>query len=252
MKQGKAGHLYRFFGRPGDPHHWEIDEDERHHLRKVLRLPEGATVEVMDGEGRLVRGSISFPGTARVLVRVGHEHRASPPQQCLALALGALKPADTDALLPALVELGLDEIHLFYQAGTERHRIHPRAVARRQAIVRSAVKQCKRLWLPRVEQHDSLQALLDGPGAVAAGQGWSRFLLSPDASPTLLDQPSGGPGMLTLAGGERGLTPDEEEQLLGAGFVRVSLGPHVLRSRTAAVAAATLMATLRMQRPSGG
>ena len=64
---------------------------------------------------------------------------------------------------------------------------------------------------------------------------------SPGAEKTLV---SSGPAELAVIGPEGGLTSEEEAALVGKGAARVSLGPHLLRIETAAVAAAATMAQL--------
>ncbi len=86
--------------------------------------------------------------------------------------------------------------------------------------------QCRRTWLPEVETPTDFAEVAGRPGAVLA---------HPDGEPPWLAE---GP---VLVGPEGGWSPDEEDLPLP----RMALGGHVLRSETAAVAAAALLGALR-------
>jgi 16S rRNA (uracil1498-N3)-methyltransferase len=69
----------------------------------------------------------------------------------------------------------------------------------------------------------------------------TRLLLSPAASVRIADVPRPAAGVMVLIGPEGGLSADEQAQALAAGFIGVRLGPRVLRTETAALAALTLL-----------
>ena len=94
--------------------------------------------------------------------------------------------------------------------------------------------QCRRAWLPTVEDLASFTAVTSRPGAAIADAG--------GAAPSL-DRPT------ILVGPEGGWTDDER----ACGLPSVGFGPHVLRAETAAMAAASLLGALRagLVRPGG-
>jgi 16S rRNA (uracil1498-N3)-methyltransferase len=71
-----------------------------------------------------------------------------------------------------------------------------------------------------------------------------RVLLSPDAASSLRDLPRPTGPILLLAGPEGGLTPLERDEALKQGFHAVRLGPRILRTETAALAALAAMHAL--------
>jgi len=93
-------------------------------------------------------------------------------------------------------------------------------------VAREAAMQCRRTWLPVVEAPTGFADVANRPGAV---------LTDPDGDPPWLPT---GP---VLVGPEGGWAPDEAD----GGLPRMTLGPHVLRSETAAVAAGALLGALR-------
>jgi 16S rRNA (uracil1498-N3)-methyltransferase len=104
-------HLFRFLGAPSaDGDAWELREEEAHHVSRVLRLGEGAEVEVTDGAGRLVRGTLTQVGAKLVRVAVAAERRVERERGRFVFAVGALKPGGVDDVLAPLVELGVDAV----------------------------------------------------------------------------------------------------------------------------------------------
>ena len=82
-----------------------LRKDERHYLRRVLRLRPGATVAVIDGRGRLLKGQLQEEGT---LLRIISDETASPaisPQLGLAIALVR---HGMDDVIRMTCELGVD------------------------------------------------------------------------------------------------------------------------------------------------
>ena len=73
----------------------------------------------------------------------------------------------------------------------------------------------------------------------------ARILLSPQAKLRYSEAVKEGDAFVLAAGPEAGFTAEEEAALAGAGFVPASLGPRVLRTDTAAVAALAALNALR-------
>jgi 16S rRNA (uracil1498-N3)-methyltransferase len=102
----------------------------------------------------------------------------------------------------------------------------------------AACEQCGRNFIPEINNLRQITSWLGAPG------GGLRLLLSPRAAVRLRDLPRPAGAVLLLAGPEGGLSPEEETAAQVAGFVAVKLGPRVLRTETAAVAALAAMQTL--------
>jgi len=99
-------------------------------------------------------------------------------------------------------------------------------VERLRRVAREAAMQSRRAWLPVVEQPSAFPAVAARPGAALAVAG---------GDPPSLGQP------VVLVGPEGGWDPDE----VAAGLPTLGLGPNVLRTETAAVAAGALLVALR-------
>jgi 16S rRNA (uracil1498-N3)-methyltransferase len=102
----------------------------------------------------------------------------------------------------------------------------------------AACEQCGRNKVPEV------QPLLSVADYRPAGTGM-KILLSPQSRQPLSRLSFDGSEMVIAAGPEAGFTDEEEATLVKAGFTPASLGPRVLRTETAAVAALAALNALR-------
>ena len=103
-------------------------------------------------------------------------------------------------------------------------------------------QQCGRNQIPDVAALEDLDRWLSRP---AVG-GVRRLMLAPGARQTLdyIAPPASGGQIELLIGAEGGLSPDEVEKAAQAGYVSVKLGPRILRTETAGLAALAAMQCL--------
>lgn len=230
-------HLFRFFGHEIDNQLWSIDHDELEHLRKVLKMRVGDTLEVMNGAGTIAQGTLTELSKDHATVAVTSQQHTEKPVVLKALAIGALKPGDLDDILTDLVELGIHEIHVFQQTDTAKFRTGDKPKERWQRLIRSAAKQCKVSWCPTISTHDSLR------NALTALSGFQKKLvLDATGQSHLLEALQGSATSVALViGSERGLNPDELNLCQNAEFHLVKMGANILRARTAAVAATAIL-----------
>jgi 16S rRNA (uracil1498-N3)-methyltransferase len=119
-----------------------------------------------------------------------------------------------------------------------------RRAAHWQAVAVAACEQCGRNRVPPVEPIAALRDWLarDERGPAAARP--LRLLLAPDRGASLRDLPRPAGRIVVLAGPEGGFAPEEAKDAERAGFLAVRLGPRVLRTETAALAALAAMQLL--------
>jgi 16S rRNA (uracil1498-N3)-methyltransferase len=229
---------------------------ERHYLTRVLRLAPGQGCEVVDGAGRRWGALLTAEGELELQqpLRAPLEER-SALAPALELAV-AVPRQEVELVWRMATELGIDRLQPLL---AERCQVRERwPLERWGAIVREACEQSERLWLPQlaeprlasewlateclVNEGMAEKGMAEEGGAGAAGlqllatsRGEQRLLL-----PRLLAaQPSPAPERVRLAiGPEGGWSPAEEALALERGWIPVSAGPTVLRTTTAAVAAA--------------
>ncbi len=199
----------------------QLNDDDRSHLAKVLRLRDGETVSCSDGAGswRLCTWSNG------VLQPCGDVTVEAAPTPVLTVAVSPVKGDKTDLAIEKLVEIGIDSIVLLAPVERSVVRWAPDKVdhvlSRYRRIARAAAMQSRRVFLPSVDGLVPLATVLGGGAAVAEPGGDATW----DSVTTVVIGPEGG-----FAEGELARAVD-----------RVDLGPHVLRAETAAIVAATRM-----------
>jgi 16S rRNA (uracil1498-N3)-methyltransferase len=237
---GARSSLPRFYC-PGDLSRGatrDLPEDAAHHAGRVLRLQVGEPVVVFNGEGGETEAEISSIGKDHVAVRVGkwHAREAEPPIRVV-LAQGLSARERMDFTLQKAVELGVAEI---FPIETRRSvmRLADERAARRvehwQNLVVAACEQCGRNRVPPVRPVAGFTQFLGTQHPARPEQ--QRLILSLDAHVRLRELPAPH-ALLLLAGPEGGFAPEELEIARACGFTPVRLGPRVLRTETAALAA---------------
>lgn len=185
--------------------------------------------------------TIFDPFTIRLEQEIVRPRMASPVASiCCAL----LKSDHNDLVCEKACELGVESI-IFWQAEHSVVQIKDGAEAKKldrwKRIAESAAKQSKKTEIPPVELATSLEKLVtlidrrSLPGDLRL-----CCSLSPEAKPMSQVLTAGGRVHLVV-GPEGDFSPKEEEALCKQGFLRVALGPHVLRSETAAIAAVAMV-----------
>ncbi len=210
------------------------DAASLHYLAGVLRLEPGAALEVFDGEGSAWDATLE--GSE---LRLGERRPAPPPGAVVWLAFALPRGEKADWIVQKATELGVSRL-VPWQAERSVVRLDaPRAAGRArrwERIAAEAARQCGRSDVPAVAEPASLAAALEAP------LGFVRVAFHAGAGAPLasLVRP-GAPGFLAVIGPEGGLTESEVEACRAAGATLAALGPRVLRTETAAVAAAALL-----------
>lgn len=206
------------------------------HVARVLRLTPGDELVLFDGAGREAVAQITAVHGTTVHVEAATAaavDRESPLQ--LTLVQGVSRGERMDLVMQKATELGVTRL---VPVLTERSvvKLDAAQAAKRlqhwQGVVAAACEQSGRTWLPEVAAPQPLLKWLAQPPAA----GEARFLLHPGANTRTRDLPALRAATL-LIGPEGGLSPNEREAALLAGFQDLSLGPRVLRTETAALAA---------------
>jgi len=229
----------------------ELPEAAAAHVSRVLRLRPGAPLVLFDGSGNDLRAEVSSVTGGRVRVRI-LERLPGLPESPLAVTLvqGVSRGERMDWTLQKATELGVRRIR---PVTTVRSvvRLDERQGERRlhhwEAVVASACEQCGRSVLPVVEPPVTLSQFLGEP----SGTPW-RLLLHPRGPDTLAgtvadwfgSRSSGLEPLELLIGPEGGLDEGEAAAALAAGYAAVRLGPRVLRTETAGIAALAVLQAL--------
>jgi 16S rRNA (uracil1498-N3)-methyltransferase len=221
----------------------ELPDEAAHHAIKVLRLAVGDEVDLFDGQGGEWRGRLGRAGKA-VTVQL-HSFADGERESPLAITLVQGLPAadKMDWIVQKSVELGVAAIRpvamrrSVIRLSGERME---RRVAHWQAVAVAACEQCGRNRVPAVGMLIDLPQFL---GEIPA-QNALRLMLAPGVvSPlTALPKPTGPVSL--LIGPEGGFEEGELAAATFAGFQPVSLGPRILRTETAGLAALAALQAL--------
>lgn len=217
-----------------------IEGQAAQHLLKVLRCRAGDPVILFNGDGRDYAGSIESTERNRLRVRIDSVigiANESPLQIHLGIPLA--KGQRMDYAIQKAVELGVTQITPLTTARSvvklDRKRLGGKEAHWRQVAI-AACEQCGRACIPPLHAVEPLEA-------------WSRraafgILLDPrDATPvTALQRPA--TVVHLVAGPEGGFTAPESIALREQGFHAVTLGPRILRTETAPLAAITALQLL--------
>lgn len=217
-----------------------ITGDAHHHLRNVLRVKPGARVQLLDGSGNYCNTEIISVDTKQSTATV--LGRGNKPQSGLKVALmQALPKGDKfDMVLQKGTELG---VHRFQPILTEHAipNLSPermqKKVQRWQRIVSEAARQSRRYTLPEVAQPQPLvEALAEQSSA------FKLILWESGAVPIAQAMPSEPPDEVRLLiGPEGGFSEREVTAATKAGYQAIHLGPRILRTETAGLAATPIL-----------
>jgi len=214
----------------------EIRGPEAHHLRDVLRLKPGDEIVLFDGRGHCYRARLT-----RVDRRSARAERLEPLpalESPLALTLAAAVPKGDgfERIVQKVTELGASEIIPLVSARTTAasRRSFAGKLSRWQRVAAEACKQCGRSAISRVAEPIDFHRLLRLERDFGA-----RLLLHPGGGP--LAAGSAPHSCLIAIGPEGGWSEAEVEAAAAAGFRAWGLGPRILRSETAAIAATALL-----------
>lgn len=216
----------------------ELSGDEARHAVTVSRVRAGERIAIGDGRGILVHGVVTSTGSRELALEADEIVVEEPPTTRITL-VQALAKGDRDELaVQAATELGVDAVVPWAAARSVSRWDGPKAEKGRQrwaAIVREAVKQSIRSWLPPV-------AAVAGTAELPARLDGARMLLlEPTATTPLTGIRPDGRNLALVVGPEGGITPAELERLVAAGAEPVRLGASVLRTSTAGPAAIAVL-----------
>ena len=214
------------------------------HLRDSLRITVGETLWLNNGQGVKFRVAITEVSkravTARILETIQEPLRQTPR---LILGQSLLKGEKMDWVIQKATELGASEIvpiesqHSVVQLKADRldHQL-----ARWQRIALEAVQQSEQWRIPTVAKPQSLSVLLTSVATGLLTLMLAERLDGKSLQMVALPQDAAG-SVLVLIGPEGGWSQEEVLIAEQAGVERITLGQHILRSETAAIAAISIL-----------
>ncbi|NNG13433.1 MAG: 16S rRNA (uracil(1498)-N(3))-methyltransferase [Halobacteria archaeon] len=213
-----------------------LDEQPAHHVRRVLRLRTGDTLRLFDGQGTEHEAILHSINRKQVKVEIGGKIvSAAEPPHAITLAQGIPRGDRMDFTLQKAVELGISAIQPVW-VQRSRKKLDDTRMQKRlrhwQGVLVNACEQSGRATLPELLAPADYRSWLD------SGQTDGLYImLHPDGDYTLpeLERPRG--RIVLLVGPEGGISNEEMALATRSGFFSVRLGPRILRTETAAMAA---------------
>jgi 16S rRNA (uracil1498-N3)-methyltransferase len=220
-----------------------IAGDELDHLRRVLRLEPGDSIEIFDEQGREHEAAIrAFSAEhAEIEILRSYEARRESPLN-VTLAVGLTKGEKMDLVVEKATELGAHAVAPLLSAYTVP-KIDERKSARREErwrkIALSAAKQCGRSRVPEILGICGYNEFVARPSADTL----KLLFWENEPQQTLKEvhaQESSARSVILAIGPEGGFAREEAELARRHGYRWISLGRRILRAETAAVAALAL------------
>ncbi|MDD5267488.1 MAG: 16S rRNA (uracil(1498)-N(3))-methyltransferase [Methylococcales bacterium] len=212
----------------------ELDDENAHYVRTVLRLKKEAEIILFDGAGGEYLCTVAEISRKTALIQINKwlDRNVESPL-LVTLGLGISRGDRMDLSVQKAVELGVNCITPLL---TERCVVQfkgekkPQRLLHWQKIVQHAAEQSGRTTLPELTEIENLQHW------IGKQQGLKVFL-DPYAEATLAEMNPIDMHVTLLAGPEGGFSGQERDVAKAAGFIPVRLGSRILRTETASLAA---------------
>lgn len=214
----------------------DLPEAAAAHLVRVLRLRDGDACVLFNGDGfdhdaRLL--SVGKRGASAEIVATRAVDIESPLR--ITLVQGIARGEKMDWILQKATELG---VAAFVPVSSDRSEVKLDAdrAAKRHAHWRSVViSACEQSWRSRLPDVAAPQPLAAALAALPADD--ARWLLDPEAAAGIATMPAPAGAVVLAVGPEGGWSANDRAALVAAGFGGLRLGPRILRTETAGVAA---------------
>ncbi len=237
--------MSRFFTEPeniSDRYIYITDKDDLHHIKKVLRLKSGDTVEISDGQKWEYEGVIEEITATEATLRITDKQSfAREPETRVTLFQGIPKAGKMDLIVQKCVELGADSIVPVFMERTvvtDNGKISKKT-ERWQKISDEACKQCRRGIVPKVadavDDGEMMNMLEDFDLVLFPYENETDRTIR-DSLRSLKSKPE---TVAVVIGPEGGFSDSEAKQLKK--YECVSLGRTVLRTETAGIAALAMI-----------
>lgn len=224
-----------------------LGEEDSKHCVKVLRMGEGTTIEVVDGNGTLYTCRITMAHPKRCAVEVVDQLR-QPPHWGHRIVLGVAPTKNLDRmewLVEKCVEMGVDRIIPLRCHNSERTVLK---TERLKKIMVSAMKQSLKATLPLLDEMTPVEQVLAEPFDGTRCIAYCDALLPREQRQTLAGVYKTGGDVVVLIGPEGDFSPEEVQAATAAGFLPVTLGESRLRTETAGMMAVASIHALNSKR----
>lgn len=220
-----------------------LTDKEFRHAVHVMRNQLEDRIEIVNGQGTLAIAALKAIKKEEVVLEVLQIEQTAPLSVEIILAQAIPRLNRLDDILEKVTELGATQIWLYPAQESERKEINEHQFNRLEAIIISAMKQCGRLWLPKLVLMKALTLWEKPEGTLFFGDTdpQAELFIKKWNSQTI-------EGKATFfIGPEKGFSEREEERLRSWGAYGVKLARYILRTDTAALAAMALLSQVILE-----
>ena len=225
-----------------------VGGDEGFHAATVRRIRPGEQLVLGDGAGGLADCVVEHAGRDGLRARVTERWNVEPAQPPVTVVQALPKSERSELAIELATEAGADAFVAWQAArcvaSWDGARVD-KGLRRWRAVARSAARQSRRAYIPSVDGVLST-AVLTGRIRDQVSAAGAVLALHESATAGLADVPLAQAKSLTLVvGPEGGLSARDLATLRAAGFRGLRLGPRILRTETAGIAAIAALQTLQ-------
>lgn len=221
-----------------------LEGDDAKHLTQVLRVEAGQIYEISDNVN-VYLAEVTAARKSLVAFRVTEKLSTPPPPMPLTVLVSLIKFERLETVIEKATELGATEIRLVKAERSEKglELAAPKRIHRWQRIALEASQQSRRATLPEITGPVPMREAVKFDAEY-------RLLLDEERTGQSILNALDGPGTTAvLIGPEGGWPRGEREMAVDAGWTPVSLGPLVLRTETAAIAALAVLSAVHSRQP---
>ena len=219
-----------------------ISGEDVHHIVKVLRMKTGDELLLCDGKGAEYSAKIAQVNKSDITAEVKARSTREIRYPLITLGQGLPKSDKMDWIVQKATELGVANIvPLITERTIVKLKDEEKRIARWQKIAREAAMQSNRPDIPLVETIRPFSDFVQTPNSELRTL---RLMPWEEGTVPIKEILPANPGMkniIVLIGPEGGFSAHEAEAAQGKGFHLASLGPNILRTETAAIAALSMI-----------
>lgn len=222
----------RFFYVPNATDVDRLPQEEAAHATRVLRLKEGDSIFLIDGEGGIHQAEVTIATNKQCQYKITSTTTVPQSENRIHIAIAPTKMMERmEWMAEKATEIGIDEISFLEGQFSERRKMR---VDRIEKTVVSAMKQSRKAWMPAINDMISVKQFIDTPR-----EGRKFICHCHDEIPRipLQQKIEEGQSYTVLIGPEGDFSIEEVEYALKHGYESVSLGDFRLRTETAALVA---------------
>jgi 16S rRNA (uracil1498-N3)-methyltransferase len=215
--------------------HFILSEETSKHCIQVLRMKTGEVLQLTNGQGLLCTATIGSEDKKKAVAIIDRTDQVAKPAKQISIAISLLKNTSRfEWFLEKATEIGITHIRPLICTRTEHTRFK---TERMQGILVAAMLQSQQTWLPVLEEPIVFEKYI-------TDSNWQQKLIAhcEDNTRQCIPNLPVSSSAEILIGPEGDFTPAEIESAIRKGYLPVSLGETRLRTETAGIVAATLLA----------